>query len=65
MENTTAAPAKKTWQKPNFYLLDSGTVESGTFTFIHEVNNGNATKIKTQMGVITTNPGAYPIAIHS
>ena len=27
--NTPATPAKKQWQKPDFYLLDNGEINSG------------------------------------
>lgn len=36
---------KKKWQKPNFYILDTNTINSGSTNNFYEVQNGNHNKL--------------------
>lgn len=51
-------PAKKQWQKPDFYLLANSSVAGGNVLTSREIQNGKQSKLVTSAGNIDTFPAA-------
>ena len=64
METIISTPAKKQWQKPQIYLLDSNNIEGGGANISVEVQTPNHSHAKN--GAITTTfPSSRFVDYHS